>query len=204
MYWADGQERADLDSQEVQERTGRDGDNSSSALPRTSSEPVAHRDFEAGHGLRQGRAHGTTAQYDGGHLPARPDDPQHLRKQNQVEPKCRKQQSIFSIKGFCPIRRTRFRRGNLICLPKTGSLIVTDDIHGHRRSFEQLHRLCPAGRPPRPAPYFPGNHPRRPQGPAGGCLSYQLLFDVIRLATIPRPGPPGHGQHDTLPSALRK
>jgi hypothetical protein len=75
----------------------------------------------------------------------------------------------------------RFRRANLVCLPAPGSLIVGGDIHGHRRNFERL--VTRADLP---------NHPDRhlilqeiihggPEDPAGGCLSYQLLFEAVRF-----------------------
>jgi len=73
-----------------------------------------------------------------------------------------------------------FRRGNLISLPPDGSIVVTGDIHGHRRNFERV--LTFADLP---------NNPKRhlvlqeiihggPQDTKGGCLSYKLLFDAVR------------------------
>jgi len=84
-------------------------------------------------------------------------------------------------KGIRANQTDRFRRGNLICLPEVGSLVITGDIHGHRRNFERI--VARAGL---------ANHPDRhiifqeiihggPEDEAGGCLSYQLLFDAIRL-----------------------
>ncbi|MBM4025279.1 MAG: hypothetical protein FJ280_07720 [Planctomycetes bacterium] len=84
-------------------------------------------------------------------------------------------------KGIRANQTDRFRRANLICLPGQGSLVVGGDIHGHRRNFERLvthARLA--------------DHPDRhlvlqeiihggPEDEAGGCLSYQLLFEAIRL-----------------------
>lgn len=73
-----------------------------------------------------------------------------------------------------------FRRGNVIELPSEGSLIATGDIHGHRRNFERIAAYADLA-----------NHSDRhvvlheiihggPEDPQGGCLSYKLLFDVIR------------------------
>lgn len=84
-------------------------------------------------------------------------------------------------KGIRANQTDRFRRGNLICLPGAGSLVVSGDIHGHRRNFERI--VARAGL---------ANHPDRhiifqeiihggPEDEAGGCLSYQLLFEAIRL-----------------------
>lgn len=75
----------------------------------------------------------------------------------------------------------QFRRGNLICPPAQGSLVVSGDLHGHRRNYERI--VAYAGL---------ADHPDRhlvlqeiihggPEDHAGGCLSYQLLLDVIRL-----------------------
>jgi hypothetical protein len=74
----------------------------------------------------------------------------------------------------------KYRRDNLICLPAEGSLILTGDLHGHRRNFERSVAFADLA-----------NHPDRhivlqeiihggPQDEFGGCLSYQLLFDIIR------------------------
>ena len=74
----------------------------------------------------------------------------------------------------------RFRQGNLICLPAEGSLMIAGDIHGHRRNFERI--MAFADLPNNPDRHIvlqeiihggPGNS-------EGGCLSYKLLFDVIR------------------------
>jgi hypothetical protein len=73
----------------------------------------------------------------------------------------------------------KFRRGNLIHLPSQGSLIITGDIHGHRRNFERIVTFADLD-----------NHPDRhvvlqeiihggPQDSEGGCLSYKLLFDAV-------------------------
>ncbi|OHB66584.1 MAG: hypothetical protein A2Y76_09725 [Planctomycetes bacterium RBG_13_60_9] len=84
-------------------------------------------------------------------------------------------------RGIAANRADRFRRANLIGLPGEGSLVVGGDIHGHRRNFERL--VAHAGL---------GKHPDRhiilqeiihggPEDDAGGCLSYQLLFEAIRF-----------------------
>jgi len=72
----------------------------------------------------------------------------------------------------------RFRSGNTIHLPAAGTLIATGDIHGHRRNFQRIKTFADLE-----------NHPDRhlmlqeiihggPEDEHGGCLSYQLLFDV--------------------------
>jgi hypothetical protein len=84
-------------------------------------------------------------------------------------------------RGIRANQTDRFRRGNLICLPASGSLVVSGDIHGHRRNFERILTRADLA-----------NHPDRhlilqeiihggPEDDEGGGLSYQLLFDAIRL-----------------------
>jgi hypothetical protein len=74
-----------------------------------------------------------------------------------------------------------YRRGSLIHLPKTGTLVVGGDVHGHRRNLERLVKFAALT-----------DHTDRhlilqeiihggPEDSAGGCLSYQLLFDAIEL-----------------------
>lgn len=83
--------------------------------------------------------------------------------------------------GISANQTDRFRRGNLVHLPAEGSLVVTGDVHGHRRNFERIAAYADLA-----------NHPDRhlilqeiihggPEDENGGCLSYQLLFDAVRL-----------------------
>jgi hypothetical protein len=84
-------------------------------------------------------------------------------------------------RGIRANQADRFRRANLVRLPEQGSLVVTGDIHGHRRNFERIVSYADLG-----------NHPDRhlilqeiihggPEDDTGGCLSYQLLFDAVRF-----------------------
>lgn len=83
-------------------------------------------------------------------------------------------------KGTEAVSAGRFRRGNLICLPAAGSLVAAGDIHGHRRNFERLLTFADlANNPDRHLVLQEIIH-GGPQDAQGGCLSYRLLFDVIR------------------------
>ena len=74
----------------------------------------------------------------------------------------------------------RFRRDNLVCLPADGSLIITGDIHGHRRNFERLITFADlANNPDRHIVLQEIIH-GGPEDSEGGCLSYKLLFDAVR------------------------
>jgi len=87
-------------------------------------------------------------------------------------------------KGITANHTDRFRRGNLVCLPNDGSLVVAGDLHGHRRNFERIVAYADLE-----------SHPDRhlvlqeiihggPEDNAGGCLSYQLLFEAVRLKLV--------------------
>ena len=84
-------------------------------------------------------------------------------------------------KGISANHTDRFRRGNVVRLPAEGALVVSGDLHGHRRNFERIVTYADLD-----------GHPNRhlvlqeiihggPEDHAGGCLSYQLLFEAIRL-----------------------
>ncbi len=83
-------------------------------------------------------------------------------------------------KGVEANNADKFRQGNLVRLPNEGSLVITGDIHGHRRNFERILAFADLA----------NNHDRHivlqeiihggPQDSHGGCLSYKLLFDVVR------------------------
>ncbi len=74
----------------------------------------------------------------------------------------------------------KFRRGNLICLPAGGDVIVAGDLHGHRRNFERIVTFADlADNPDRHVILQEIIH-GGPEDSEGGCLSYRLLFDVVR------------------------
>jgi len=84
-------------------------------------------------------------------------------------------------KGIRANQTDRFRRGNLVCLPDHGSLVIGGDIHGHRRNFERLVTHADlAGHPHRHLILQEIIH-GGPEDDLGGCLSYQLLFEAVRL-----------------------
>ena len=74
----------------------------------------------------------------------------------------------------------RFRRGNLVHLPSDGSLIVTGDLHGHRRNFEKIVACADLAHNPNRHIVLQEIIHGGPEDPQGGCLSYKLLFDVVR------------------------
>ena len=95
-------------------------------------------------------------------------------------------------------RADRFRRGNLICLPAEGSLVVTGDIHGHRRNFERAVAYADLTANPDRHIVLQEIIHGGPEDSKGGCLSYQLLFDVARYKlTFPDRIHIIMGNHDT-------
>ncbi|KPL22482.1 MAG: hypothetical protein AMJ75_07980 [Phycisphaerae bacterium SM1_79] len=91
-------------------------------------------------------------------------------------------QTIIELlnKGIQANNSDKFRHGNLIQLPAEGDLIVTGDLHGHCRNFERAVAFADlAGHPDRHIVFQEIIH-GGPEDPEGGCLSYKLLFDVVR------------------------
>ena len=83
-------------------------------------------------------------------------------------------------KGTEASKADKFRQGNLINLPADGRLIITGDIHGHRRNFERIVAFADlANNPDRHIVLQEIIH-GGPEDSKGGCLSYKLLFDAIR------------------------
>ena len=91
-------------------------------------------------------------------------------------------QTIIDLlnKGTEANHADKYRRDNLISLPAKGSVIITGDLHGHCRNFERIVAFADlANNPDRHIVLQEIIH-GGPEDPFGGCLSYRLLFDVIR------------------------
>jgi predicted phosphodiesterase len=82
-------------------------------------------------------------------------------------------------KGMEANHADKFRRGNLICLPSHGSMVVTGDIHGHRRNFERIVAFADLAHNPETHVILQEIIHGGPEDEKGGCLSYKLLFDVV-------------------------
>ncbi len=83
-------------------------------------------------------------------------------------------------KGMEANHAERFRDGNLIRLPRYGELIITGDIHGHRRNFERIVSYCDLDNNPDRHVVLQEIIHGGPEDAEGGCLSYKLLFDTVR------------------------
>lgn len=76
---------------------------------------------------------------------------------------------------------TQLRRGNIIHLPETGRLIVTGDLHGHRRNFEKIIAFADLENNPDTHILFQEILHGGQQDANGGCVSFMLLFDILRM-----------------------
>ena len=74
----------------------------------------------------------------------------------------------------------KFRQGNLLCLPRAGSLVISGDLHGHRRNFEKIVAFADLENNPDRHVILQEIIHGGEEDIQGGCLSYRLLFDVVR------------------------
>ena len=77
-------------------------------------------------------------------------------------------------------RADKFRKANVINLPAAGKLLITGDLHGHRRNFERIVSLADLSANPEKHVVLQEIIHGGPEDAQGGCLSYRLLFDVAR------------------------
>jgi len=91
-------------------------------------------------------------------------------------------QTIIDLlnKGIKANNADKCRRDNLIYLPAEGSVIVTGDLHGHRRNFERTVAFADLTNNPDRHVVLQEVIHGGPEDSHGGCLSFRLLFDVIR------------------------
>lgn len=81
-------------------------------------------------------------------------------------------------KGMEANNADKFRQGNLVRLPSHGSVIITGDLHGHRRNFERIVALANLGQNKNTHVILQEIIHGGPEDEEGGCLSYKLLFDA--------------------------
>ena len=91
-------------------------------------------------------------------------------------------QTIIELlkKGRGANKADPFRQGNLINLPETGDVIMTGDIHGHRRNFERIVSFTELEKNPDRHLILQEIIHGGPGDEHGNCLSFELLFDVIK------------------------
>jgi hypothetical protein len=75
----------------------------------------------------------------------------------------------------------KFRRGNIVYIPPDAELIATGDIHGHQRNFERISTFAALEENSNRHLLLQEIIHGGPEDDQGGCLSYRLLFDAVRL-----------------------
>jgi hypothetical protein len=75
----------------------------------------------------------------------------------------------------------KFRTGNIVYIPADAELIATGDIHGHQRNFERIASFAALAENPNRHLLLQEIIHGGPEDAQGGCLSYKLLFDAVRL-----------------------
>ncbi len=82
-------------------------------------------------------------------------------------------------KGMDANYADKFRKNSLISLPSDGTVIISGDLHGHRRNFERIVAFADLKNQPDTHVILQEIIHGGPEDSEGGCLSYELLFDVI-------------------------
>lgn len=83
-------------------------------------------------------------------------------------------------KGIRANHADKYREDNLISLPAEGELIITGDIHGHRRNFQRICSFSDLPNNPQTHLILQEIIHGGPEDNLGGCLSFELLFDLVR------------------------
>jgi len=92
----------------------------------------------------------------------------------------------------------QLRSGNIILMPENGRLIISGDLHGHRRNFEKIARFADLDNNPETFVVLQEVIHGGPEDDLGGCLSYDLLFSAIKYKIqFPRQVHLILGNHDT-------
>jgi hypothetical protein len=82
-------------------------------------------------------------------------------------------------KGMEANHADKCRQGNIVCLPSHGTLLITGDLHGHRRNFERIVALADLEHHKNAHVILQEIIHGGPEDAEGGCLSYRLLFDAV-------------------------
>ncbi len=75
----------------------------------------------------------------------------------------------------------KFRHGNIIELPANGKLIVTGDLHGHRKNFQRIAAFADLENNPDTYLIFQEILHGGTENAEGGCLSFQIFFEILEL-----------------------
>ncbi|MCF7954226.1 MAG: metallophosphoesterase [Phycisphaerae bacterium] len=75
----------------------------------------------------------------------------------------------------------KLRQGNIIELPPKGRLIVTGDLHGHKKNFKRIKAFADLANNGDTHLIFQEILHGGDEDPHGGCLSFLLFFDILKL-----------------------
>lgn len=75
----------------------------------------------------------------------------------------------------------KLRKGNIIELPSHGRLIVSGDLHGHRKNFKRIAAFADLANNPDTYLVFQEILHGGEEDSRGGCLSFLLFFDILKL-----------------------
>ena len=75
----------------------------------------------------------------------------------------------------------RFRQHNLVVVPNSGDMVISGDIHGHRRNFERIVTYAALDKNPARHLVLQELIHGGPEDQKGGCLSFELLADAAKL-----------------------
>jgi hypothetical protein len=78
-------------------------------------------------------------------------------------------------------REDALLRGSTLVLPNYGQLVVTADMHGHRRNFERTVRYCDLARTPARHLILQELIHEEPSGTNGMDMSHELLLEAAKL-----------------------
>jgi len=83
--------------------------------------------------------------------------------------------------GILANQQDEFRKANLIILPAEGDLIITGDIHGHRRNFERIVAYSELEKNPKRHLILQELIHGGQEDKHGGCLSFELLSQAVQV-----------------------
>ncbi len=91
-------------------------------------------------------------------------------------------QTIIDLlnKGIKANKEDTYRQGNIINLPQEGSLVISGDIHGHRRNFEKIIKFSQLENNPDRHLILQEIIHGGSQDEQGNCTSYKVLFDAVK------------------------
>lgn len=75
----------------------------------------------------------------------------------------------------------KLRRGNIVELPESGRLIVSGDLHGHRKNFKRIAAFADLANNPDTYLVIQEILHGGKEDDNGGCLSFLLFFDILKL-----------------------